>query len=217
MISSICLRVVTNFYFGDNYLTKSRVISLKSQLIRCFYAIDIEDKSTLEKITAVQNRLQETGANLKLVAPENIHITLKFIGEVPSEFTDQMILFSSEINFSSFKVELHDVGCFPSLRRINVIWVGIRQGNIGLMNIYQGLETRMRQLGLKPERHGFSPHITIARVRSGRNIDKLAVAIEEVSDTFFGIFEVLNFRLKKSVLKPVGPTYSTIYQFDSQN
>ncbi len=190
---------------------------MKSQLIRCFYSIDIEDKSTLERITAVQKKLQETGANIKLVAPENIHITLKFIGEVPSEFIDRMINFSCEINFSPFKVELHDVGCFPSLRRINVIWVGIREGNIGLMSIYQGLDTRMRQLGLKPERRGFSPHITIARVRSGRNIDKLAEAIEEVSDTFFGIFEVLSFRLKKSMLKPIGPTYSTIYQFDSQN
>jgi 2'-5' RNA ligase len=190
---------------------------LKPQLIRCFFAIDIEDKSTLEKIIVLQNRLQETGANLKLVAPENIHITLKFIGEVPSDFVDRMINFSGEIEFSPFKAELRDVGCFPSLRRINVVWVGIKEGNIGLMTIFQGLESRMRQLGLKPERRGFSPHITIARVRSGRNRDKLAEVVDEVSDTFFGVFEVTNFRLKKSVLKPSGPTYSTIHQFDYQN
>jgi len=190
---------------------------LKPELIRCFFAIDIEDKSTLDKITVVQKRLQETGANLKLVAPDKIHITLKFIGEVPSEFVDRMINFSDDIEFSPFKVELRDVGCFPSLRRINVIWAGIREGNIGLMTIYQGLESRMRQLGLKPERRGFSPHLTIARVRSGRNIDKIAEVIDEVSNTFFGIFEVMNFRLKRSVLKPTGPMYTTIHQFDSQN
>ena len=190
---------------------------MKPELIRCFFAIDIEDKSTLDKITVVQKRLQETGANLKLVAPDKIHITLKFIGEVPSEFVDRMINFSDDIEFSPFKVELRDVGCFPSLRRINVIWAGIREGNIGLMTIYQGLESRMRQLGLKPERRGFSPHLTIARVRSGRNIDKIAEVIDEVSNTFFGIFEVMNFRLKRSVLKPTGPMYTTIHQFDSQN
>lgn len=190
---------------------------MKPELIRCFFAIDIEDKSTLDRITVVQKRLLETGANLKLVAPDKIHITLKFIGEVPSEFVDRMINFSDEIEFSPFKVELRDVGCFPSLRRINVIWVGIREGNIGLMTIYQGLESRMRQLGLKPERRGFSPHLTIARVRSGRNRDKIAEVIEEVSNTFFGIFEVMNFRLKRSVLKPTGPMYTTIHQFESQN
>ncbi len=190
---------------------------MKPQLIRCFFAIDIEDKSTLEKIVVVQKRLQETGANLKLVAPENIHITLKFVGEVPSDFVDRMVNFSGEIKFSPFKAELRDVGCFPSLRRINVIWVGIREGNIGLMTIFQCLESKMRKLGLKPERRGFSPHITIARVRSGRNREKLAEIVEEVSNTFFGVFEVTNFRLKKSVLKPSGPTYSTIHQFDSQN
>jgi 2'-5' RNA ligase len=190
---------------------------LKQQFIRCFFAIDIEDKSTLEKITVIQKRLQETGANLKLVAPENIHITLKFVGEVPSDFVDRMVNFSREIEFSPFRAELCDVGCFPSLRRINVIWVGIREGNIGLVSIFQGLESRMRQLGLKPERRGFSPHITIARVRSGRNRDKLAEVIEEVSNTFFGVFEVTKFRLKKSMLKPSGPTYSTIHQFDSHN
>jgi 2'-5' RNA ligase len=190
---------------------------LKQQFIRCFFAIDIEDKSTLEKITVIQKRLQETGANLKLVAPENIHITLKFAGEVPSDFVDRMVNFSREIEFSPFRAELCDVGCFPSLRRINVIWVGIREGNIGLVSIFQGLESRMRQLGLKPERRGFSPHITIARVRSGRNRDKLAEVIEEVSNTFFGVFEVTKFRLKKSMLKPSGPTYSTIHQFDSHN
>ena len=190
---------------------------MKQQLIRCFFSIDIEDKSTLEQIIFVQKRLQETGANLRLVAPENIHITLKFVGEVPSDFVDRMINFSSEIEFSPFRVELRDVGCFPSLRRINVIWVGIKEGNIGLMSIFQGLESRMRQLGLKPERRGFSPHITIARARSGRNRDKLAEIVDEVSDTFFGVFEVMNFRLKKSVLKPSGPTYSTIHQFNSQS
>ena len=190
---------------------------MKQQMIRCFFAIDIEDKSTLEKITVVQKRLQETGANLKVVSPENIHITLKFVGEVPSDFVDRMINFLREIKFSPFKAELRDVGCFPSLKRINVIWVGIGEGNIGLMTIFQSLESRMRQLGLKPERRGFSPHITIMRVRSDRNRDKLAEIVEEVSNTFFGVFEVTNFRLKKSVLKPSGPTYSTIHQFDSQN
>jgi 2'-5' RNA ligase len=189
---------------------------LKPQLIRCFFAIDIEDVNTLEKITLVQNKLQDTGANLKLVAPENIHITLKFIGEVPTEFVDRMIKFSGEIEFSPFKVELRDVGCFPNLRRINVIWVGIMEGNIGLMNLFQSLESKMKRLDLRPERRGFSPHLTITRVRSAHNRDKLAEAIKEVSDTFFGVFEVTNFKLKKSILKPSGPIYSTISQFDAQ-
>jgi len=90
------------------------------------------------------------------------------------------------------------------------VWVGIRKGAEEIRDIFKQIEPRLRGLGFPPDSKGFSPHITIARVRSNRNIAGLSSLLNKLSDESFGTIEVNAVRLKRSVLMPRGPIYSTL-------
>jgi 2'-5' RNA ligase len=181
-----------------------------SELVRTFIAFDVEEEAVLRRITSVQRLLAETGADLRLVNPKNIHITVRFLGEVRPQMIDRVYQEMMKISFSAFEVELKGLGAFPNLRRARVVWTGIRRGAEELVSIFDQLEPNLRMLGLKPDRRGFSPHLTIARVRTGRARDALARRIRELSDYEFGVVSARCLRLKKSVLTPRGPIYSTL-------
>ena len=180
------------------------------EMIRSFIAFDIDDEQTLRNITKVQNVLRETGADLKLVKPENIHVTMKFLGNSPKTIVDGIHGEMKKIAFTPFKIEIKGLGAFPNLRRIRVIWTGIREGARDLREIYNQLEFNLRALGFEPDKKGFSPHLTIARVRTGRNKDSLIRCIEQLADQEFGVIEAKCLRLKRSVLTPKGPIYSIL-------
>ena len=109
-------------------------------------------------------------------------------------------------------IQFAGLGAFPNLRRISVVWVGMTRGHQELADIFQQLEPKLRQIGLPPDDKGFSPHMTIARVRSGINRDALAKHIENMRDHDFGQMTVKAVRLKKSTLTPKGPIYTTIHE-----
>lgn len=149
---------------------------------------------------------------MKLVEPENIHGTLRFLGEVSPSLLDQVKNELGQVAFRSFATELRGIGAFPNPRRPNVVWVGIARGSEELQRIFSQLEPRLRGLGLPSDRKGFSPHITISRVKSGRNREALYSTILDMSDREFGEMTVESIRLKKSTLTPKGPIYSTVYE-----
>jgi 2'-5' RNA ligase len=93
-----------------------------------------------------------------------------------------------------------------------VIWVGVTRGQEQLVDIFRQLEPKLRQIGLPPDSKGFSPHMTVARVRSGVNKDALAQCVESMRETQFGKMPVRAVRLKKSTLTPRGPIYTTIHE-----
>jgi len=187
-------------------------IELSSEKIRSFIAVDVTDNAVLQRIVDCQTELARTGADLKLVEPENIHATLRFLGEVQASLLDQVKGELAQLAFQSFTVELRGVGAFPNPRRPNVVWVGITKGGEELQGIFSRLEPRLRGLGFPADRKGFSPHITISRVKSGRNRDALHSSILDMSDKEFGLMTVDSIRLKKSTLTPKGPVYSTIHE-----
>jgi 2'-5' RNA ligase len=154
--------------------------------------------------------LANTGADLKLVKPQNIHLTVRFLGNVSLPMVDAVHEEMKQISFASFEIELRGLGVFPRLSRPRVVWTGIKKGADQLVNIFEQLEPRLRGLGFKPDTKGFSPHLTIARVRSGRNKVQLAKVLREVEDYDFGAVKAECLRLKKSVLTPRGPIYSTL-------
>jgi len=185
---------------------------LSFEKVRSFVAADVTDSAILQKITDCQTELTRTGADLKPVEPENIHATLRFLGEVQVPLLDQVKSELAQVSFQSFLVELRGVGAFPNPRRPNVVWIGITKGGEELQGIFSSLEPRLRGLGFAADRKGFSPHITIGRVKSGRNREALYSAIVGMSDVEFGSMTVESIRLKKSTLTPKGPIYSTIYE-----
>jgi 2'-5' RNA ligase len=188
-----------------------------SQSIRSFIAIDIEDQPTLAAITRLEAALQASGANLKLVDPHNLHLTLRFLGNVSSPRLAEIQDGLDDLVFHPFQATLKGVGVFPSQHRVNVVWIAFETGHLEIIDLYQQLNTKLVQFGFQPERRRFSPHITIARVRSGRNRAQLVEAILDAETTLFGTFRVDTLNLKKSVLTPQGPIYTTLHTVIAQS
>jgi 2'-5' RNA ligase len=166
----------------------------------------------LNQMRATQKLLAESSADLKLVKPENIHITLRFLGNITEDMISRISTELKQIAFKPFSAEIHGVGAFPSPESPRVIWAGIRSGADEARSIFQQVEPRLRDLGFKQESRGFSPHITIGRVRSSRNKRDLVDRLMGLADRDFGILKITCLKLKKSVLTPRGPVYSTLME-----
>ena len=178
--------------------------------IRSFIAFDIEDQQIIRNIENVQSMILRTGADLKLVKPQNIHITIRFLGNILPSQIDEIYNEMKNVDFKPFQIEIKGVGVFPNMRRISVIWAGIGRGSNELRSIFNQLEPRLLKLGFKKEMKEFSPHLTIARVRTSRRKDELIRCLKEFEDYEFGVIEARCLRLKRSILRPGGPTYLTL-------
>jgi 2'-5' RNA ligase len=184
-----------------------------SERIRSFLAFDMENQSILRRITEVQSTLVNTGADLKPVEPQNIHITLRFLGEILPSTVEKVFEVMKKTQFVPFNIKIHGVGVFPTINFPRVVWAGITDGSNQLQSIFSQLEPSLQGLGFSPDSKGFSPHLTIARVRSARNKPHLAKFVSENTDFEFGIVRAACLKLKKSELTPKGPVYSTLKEF----
>ena len=185
---------------------------MPNELIRSFVAVDLNDDSVLHNITETQQALLRTGTDLKLVEPQNIHITLRFLGEIRRERVEEVVEQMKQIQFPQFRASFRGLGVFPSLHRPTVVWIGIVEGADKLSRISQHLERGLTAIGFQSDRRGFTPHLTIARVRSGRNRTELVQLVSDLQDKEFGSINVESIRLKKSTLTPNGPIYSDLYK-----
>lgn len=181
-----------------------------TESIRSFIAFDLNNEAILKRLTDAQKLLVETGADLKPVEPRNIHVTLRFLGNITPDMVDRIYEEMKKVQFSVFDINIHGVGAFPNARYARVVWAGITQGAEQLERIFSQLEPNLQGLGFQRDPKGFSPHLTIARVRSGRNKAELAKFIEQNSDFEFGTLKADCLRLKQSRLMPTGPIYSTL-------
>jgi 2'-5' RNA ligase len=192
---------------GVNKVVKA---SFMSEMIRSFLAFDINNEQVLQRFKEVQIKLAQTGADLKPVEPQNIHITMRFLGDITSSTADKVLEAMKQVVFSAFDCNIHGVGVFPDLHYPRVVWAGIKKGADELRNIFDQIEPSLTRLSVRPDSKGFSPHLTLARVRSGRKKAELASRIKELADYDFGVVHADCLRLKKSVLTPKGPIYSTL-------
>ena len=175
---------------------------------RGFIAIDID---SFPKLVQFENEIRNLGANVKLVEPENIHITLKFLGDTNEEYADRIdeIMKDAVKNSNPFEIKLKGAGVFPNQNYIKVIWIGIENGEqIG--KIASKIDEKISELGFEKERRRFSAHLTIARVKSAKNKEKLLELIEKYRDIEFGSLKVDTIKLKKSELTPKGPIYTML-------
>lgn len=181
-----------------------------SQNIRCFIAVDVDCPPTLDRVRVIQKTLRDTGADLKLVEPSNIHFTLRFLGDVPPSIVDEICKRLTTVGFNPFNLHLKGLGVFPHRRHINVVWTAISEGQEQLHNVYNEIQGKLTGLPLRADDRGFSPHLTLARVRSPRNRDRLIALLDEMVDCDVGVQSVSVVRLKRSVLTPQGPIYSLL-------
>lgn len=177
---------------------------------RCFVAIDIDDEVVKNALVEAQRTIEASGADVKSVERENIHITLRFLGEIPEAQTTRVAEVVHGIEFKPIKLLFEGIGVFPSSARPNVIWAGVTGDIPEILVVFTALEEALENLGFEPERRGFQPHLTLCRVRSMRNISPFTEVLCSLADARFGELEVRSIRLKKSVLTRQGPIYSNI-------
>ncbi|RLF13717.1 MAG: RNA 2',3'-cyclic phosphodiesterase [Thermoprotei archaeon] len=182
--------------------------------IRSFIAIDIEKGDVLDKIIRIQEDMKGTGAIFKPVERENIHLTIRFLGEIPVRTLEMVKEIMSKVKFSKFKMELKGIGAFPTLGRPRVIWIGISEGSEQVIQIYNQIEGELRRIGFPKERESFIPHVTIARVK--RYTPALIKYLRDLHEIEIGEVEVDKIRLKKSTLTSRGPIYETLYEVYAQ-
>ncbi len=183
------------------------------ETLRVFIAIDIEDPNILSRLIMLRDTIVSTNVPMKPVEDQNIHITLRFIGNVPRPLVDMITRdVLSKLRFNKFSIVLKGLGAFPNTSRPRVIWVGVEKGYEELKKIRDEIERGLRRLGIKPEKEEFVPHITLARIKGSRNISSLVKLLIEYADVEIGEMLVNSIRLKKSVLTPKGPIYTTLYE-----
>ncbi len=184
-----------------------------SQFVRAFLAFDIDNEAVKKKLAYMQMQAIQTGADLKVVETENIHMTLRFLGDITLNIAEKIFVEMQKIQFKPFPVQLTGVGVFPNLNYPRVLWAGIAQGATQLGDIFSKLEPKLQSLGLPPADKQFSPHLTIARVRSAKNKPQLVDFVTKNVKYDFGAIEARCLRLKRSELTPNGPIYSTLKEF----
>jgi len=176
--------------------------------IRVFISVDMDPT---EKLMEMQEILSSSGADLRIVPPENLHVTLQFLGDVDEGKIPLLkeILTKIASKYRPAELSLRGLGAFPSNSYIKVVWVGM-EGAGSLTDISRELGGEIARLGLKTDRKGFRPHLTLARVRSAQNIGGLKDMLARNDPWELGGQTVMELKLKRSVLTPGGPVYSDL-------
>jgi RNA 2',3'-cyclic 3'-phosphodiesterase len=185
-------------------------------MLRAFIAIELP--AELQKaISQCIGQLQKTAgkSGVRWVLVENIHLTLKFLGEVsPSSVDLIQQMLSTEANLHSrFQITVGQLGAFPNPRRPRVIWLGV-DAPPELAALQRGIESAAAKLGYPPEDRSFSPHLTLGRVRekaSSTELTALCASLESMKTRSLGIAQVEGIHLFKSDLLPSGAVYTRLF------
>jgi 2'-5' RNA ligase len=157
--------------------------------------------------------LQASGADVKWVEPENLHLTLKFLGDVAAERIPEVCKAVGRAleGQEPCEVEVRGAGAFPRPQRPRTLWLGISEGHEPLRRIFTALERELAKRGFPKEHRPFEPHLTLGRVREGRRgLEELARLIEENRDYSAGRIHVTELVVFSSQLDRHGPTHTPL-------
>ena len=185
------------------------------EIKRTFLAIKIPSELK-KKIKEIQKEIENLGIDAKFVETENLHFNLKFFGsKTENEISKLKKIIHKEIKkFKKFEIEVKGMGAFPSSNFLRVIWIGIGKGKKELLEIHKNLENEFEKIGIKKENRGYKPHLTLCRLRSQDNQEKLQKKIKENENKNIGAFEVREITLIQSKLSPKGPVYVDLKKFE---
>jgi 2'-5' RNA ligase len=179
--------------------------------IRTFVAID-PGKAVHDRLIALQETLARTGSEVKWVEPENLHVTLLFLGEVEDREVARVcqVIAAGAAKHTPFSLSVETVGCFPNPRRPRIVWVGVGEGTQPLVALHDELEIPLQDLGYRREERRYTPHITLGRVKSEGATDKLAAALAKRADWKGGETNVREVLVMSSELTSQGPVYTVL-------
>ncbi|MFH1691280.1 MAG: RNA 2',3'-cyclic phosphodiesterase [Candidatus Omnitrophota bacterium] len=181
---------------------------------RLFLAVEIPKKIG-KSLEALENILKETACDARWVKPANVHLTLKFLGDVRTEKITPIIqaLTSAFPSKQSFNAALNELGGFPSLKSLQILWAGINDSDKKITALASTAENALYELGFKKETKEFRAHLTLARLRSNLNKLQLIEKVRKINKTMQPeIFPIDNITLFESHLTTQGPIYSHIHQ-----
>ncbi|WP_424013771.1 RNA 2',3'-cyclic phosphodiesterase [Halorubrum xinjiangense] len=188
--------------------------------MRAFFAVDLPDSLAPAVANAQAPFADAPGINP--VDPEQAHVTMKFLGEVAeiaegdSPTVDDVIAAGERAvdraGVDPFKCEVSGLGVFPNREYISVVWAGVDRGGDELTALHEALEAETTALGVDPEEHEFTPHVTLARVENATGAEAVREALD-AGKPEVGTFAVDEIRLVESTLTESGPEYDTVREF----
>lgn len=185
-------------------------------LLRAFLASELP-ASLQDAISSATSELRRhlSDGLVRWVPSHNVHLTLKFLGDVSPaslELIKQMMR-AEAAQFSAFDVQVEGLGCYPSARHPRVLWVGL-QAPAELVSLQRAIEAAAARLGYESEERGFSPHLTIGRVRqnaSSSDLHKIRTSLDGTRIGLLGSARVDAIHLFKSELRPEGSIYTRLF------
>ena len=179
--------------------------------MRVFVAIEITNNDIINSIKEFQ---ENVNIDAKPVELKNLHFTLQFLGEISEEIAQKIIQSLKTIEFSSFDVNLKEIGAFPKPKSPRVVWIGTNEvgGNM-LIQLSKKVEKVLEPLGFFSDKP-FKPHITVSRLK--KKIGDISGELKSHKMINVGIQKVSNIKLKKSVLTTSGPIYSDLVEVNAK-
>jgi len=177
-----------------------------ARLVRAFVALEMPG-DVVDSLFQAQKELETAGADVKLVERENLHLNLRFLGDLGEAEVSEVKSRLRRLSLRGADVTVRGVGAFPTIARPRVVWAGIAQEDEPLViPIAREVIGTLEGIGERDDRP-FRPHITLARVRSGRNMRELTEVLRQIAGIEFGTVSLREFKLKSSMLTPNGPIY----------
>ena len=181
--------------------------------MRAFIAIELSEPIR-NALSQIESHLKYSGADVKWVKEENIHLTLKFLGEAAEDKIEEIKSILDEIarGTKPFKITIKDIGAFPRIECPRVIWVGLDKGANEAQILAEVIDAALSKIGYQRETRPFASHLTIGRVRSPKNKDALKekLATYHLSPMTHDL--ITSITLFQSALRPEGPIYKKLYE-----
>lgn len=178
--------------------------------LRSFIAIELPD-TVKSALAGLQDDLKKEGADVRWVKPDNIHLTLKFLGDMDEGLVVDAVekLKGTCSTFPAFNLEICGTGVFPNMKSPRVIWVGIMQSPL-LADLQSSIEDGMSALRFTREKRTFTPHLTLGRFRSAKGKDALLEKIGLYKDSGYGMIDARAVSFMRSDLSPSGAKHTAI-------
>lgn len=183
--------------------------------MRLFLAIEL-DEFIKNSISKLQHTLKSTGsAKIKYVETENIHLTLKFFGDVDNKKLEEIdeVINKTVKEFRPYILKVVNVGTFPRSNNPRVVWCGVKDKEKVTINLIKSLDNEFSNIGFKKEK-SYQPHITLGRVKSIQERENLSSTLKQQKNKYFGKMSITSIKLKSSTLTPEGPIYKTIREYE---
>jgi len=184
-----------------------------SDTIRAFIAIELPEK-VIASIGRIQESMRSHGFRVRWVRPQNIHLTLKFLGNIKAVETEMIkqAMLESAGGSAPISMAARGIGVFPGIKRPRVLWVGIG-GQIGaLIELQTALDEKLAAIGFSKEKRAFKGHLTMGRVKDKIDPKKLLGALKEFAGFETEPFVADRMILFKSDLKPTGAVYTKLME-----